>query len=89
MKAQIEKVDLPVDNVVLEAQLIEVSESNAQASGIDFTNSSGQIAVVTAQSGQFIPSGNIANSGSHILAGGAVAGGRLTSAVLQATIYAQ
>jgi len=76
MKRMIAAIDVPLDSVVLETQFVELTESGARAVGIDFANSNGQIAVVTAQSGQFIPPG-------------IREGGRLFSAAVQAAIYAQ
>jgi general secretion pathway protein D len=76
MKAMIAAIDVPLDSVVLETQMVELTESGARAVGIDFTNSNGQIAVITGQSGQFIPPG-------------VPSGPRLFSAQLQAAIYAQ
>lgn len=78
MKAMIAAIDLPLDSVILETQFVELSETGAKAIGIDFTNSNGQIAVITAQSGQFITPGY---GNSHV--------GHLVSAQLQAAIYAQ
>lgn len=81
MKQMIAAIDVPLDSVVLETQFVELSETGAKAIGIDFTNSNGQIAVITAQSGQFIAPGygNTVNGGY----------GHLVSASLQAAIYAQ
>jgi general secretion pathway protein D len=76
MKQMIAAIDVPLDSVVLETQFVELTESGASAIGIDFTNSNGQIAVFTGQSGQFIPPG-------------IREGGRLFSAAVQAAIYAQ
>lgn len=76
MKTMIEAIDVPLDSVVLETQFVELTESGARAVGIDFTNSNGQIAVITGQSGQFIPPG-------------IREGTRLFSAQVQAAIYAQ
>ena len=76
MKQMIAAIDVPLDSVVLETQFVELTESGARAIGIDFANSNGQIAVITGQTGQFIPPG-IRN------------GGQLFSAQVQAAIYAQ
>src|SRR5437763_3345742 len=76
MKAMIAAIDVPLDSVVLETQFVELTESGARAIGIDFANSNGQIAVITGQTGQFIPPG-------------IREGGRLFSASVQAAIYAQ
>jgi len=76
MKQMIAAIDVPLDSVVLETQFVELTESGARAIGIDFANSNGQIAVITGQTGQFIPPG-------------IREGGRLFSASVQAAIYAQ
>ncbi|MFN2473682.1 MAG: secretin N-terminal domain-containing protein [Sphingomicrobium sp.] len=76
MKAMIATIDVPLDSVILETQFVELTESGAKSIGIDFANSNGQIAVITGQSGQFIPPG-------------IREGGRLFSASVQAAIYAQ
>lgn len=76
MKQMIEMIDIPLDSVVLETQMVELTESGSKALGIDFTNANGQIGVVTFQSGQYIPPG-------------VPAGPHLTSATFQAALYAQ
>jgi general secretion pathway protein D len=76
MKAMIAMIDIPLDSVVLETQMVELSETGAKAVGIDFANANGQIGVVTFQSGQYIPPG-------------VPAGAHLTSAAFQAALYAQ
>jgi general secretion pathway protein D len=78
MKQMIAAIDVPLDSVVLETQFVELTETGAKAVGIDFANSNGQIAVITGQSGQFIPPGF-----------GNGQGPRLFSAQVQAAIYAQ
>jgi general secretion pathway protein D len=78
MKQMIAAIDVPLDSVVLETQFVELTESGARAVGIDFANSNGQIAVITGQTGQFIPPG-FGNGNSP----------RLFSAQVQAAIYAQ
>jgi general secretion pathway protein D len=78
MKQMIAAIDVPLDSVVLETQFVELTETGAKAVGIDFANSNGQIAVITGQSGQFIPPGF--GSGNSP---------RLFSAQIQAAIYAQ
>jgi general secretion pathway protein D len=78
MKEMIAAIDVPLDSVVLETQFVELTETGAKAVGIDFANSNGQIAVITGQSGQFIPPGF--GSGNSP---------RLFSAQIQAAIYAQ
>jgi general secretion pathway protein D len=77
-KAAIAAIDVPVDTVVLETELVELSETGAHAIGIDLTNANGQIAVFSVQTGQFVPSG-LATNGN----------GRLASAQVQAAISAQ
>jgi len=89
MKAEIALIDVPVDSVILETQLVELTENGAKAIGIDFTNSAGQIAAGTLQAGQYIAVGSSANSGGHLNRGGTFVGGLLSSAQLQAAIYAQ
>lgn len=78
MKDMIALIDIPVDSVILETQLVELTENGAKAVGIDFNNANGQIGVATVQTGQFIPAGYPPNQGQ-----------RLTSAALQGAIYAQ
>jgi general secretion pathway protein D len=78
LKAEIARIDVPVDSVVLETELVELSETGAHAIGIDFSNGNGQIALFAVQSGQFVPGGFSPNGG-----------GVLTSGQLQAAISAQ
>ena len=78
MKAQIAIIDVPVESIVLETQLVELTSSGARALGIDLANSSGQIAVGSVQMGQNIPLGLTPNAGSA-----------LKSIAVQAAIYAQ
>ena len=80
MKMMIAAIDVPLDSVILETQFVELSETGAKAIGIDYTNSSGQIAVITAQTGQFV---------SPSYGSGTKPYGHLVSAQLQAAIYAQ
>lgn len=96
LKKQIELIDVPVDSVILETQLVELTESGAKAVGIDFANANGQIGVATAQSGQYISPGFQPNQGGHyqfpdadISSRGSIVGGRLVGGQLQAAIYAQ
>jgi general secretion pathway protein D len=77
MKAMIAMIDVPLDSVVLETEFLELNETGAKALGIDFTNSAGQIAVATFQTGQFIPATAFGT------------GKKVTSIGLQAAIYAQ
>lgn len=76
LKAEIEAIDLPVQSVILETEFVELDETGARNVGIDYTNSNGQIATATYQTGGAIPSGFSTNHG-------------LASATLQAAIYAQ
>jgi general secretion pathway protein D len=76
LKAMIAMIDIPVDSVVLETQMVELTESGQKALGIDFANANGQLGVVTYQSGQFIPPG--VPGGNH-----------LSSLQFQAALYAE
>jgi general secretion pathway protein D len=76
LKAMIAMIDIPVDSVLLETQMVELTETGAKAIGIDFANANGQLAVATYQSGQFIPVG--IPTGNH-----------LSSVQLQAAVYAE
>jgi len=55
VKAQIAKIDIPVDSVILETQFVELTESGARNIGIDFANTNGQIGVGTITTGSFNP----------------------------------
>jgi general secretion pathway protein D len=76
LKAMIAMIDIPVDSVILETQMVELTETGSKALGIDFTNANGQLGVATFQTGQFIPPG--IQTGDH-----------LTSVQFQAALYAQ
>jgi general secretion pathway protein D len=76
IKQQIALIDVPVDSVILETQFVELTENGARNLGIDLTNSSGQIAVGTVDTGSFLPFGLDPNT-------------ILPSGALQAAIYAQ
>ena len=89
LKAEIALIDIPVDSVILETQLVELDDSAAKQVGIDLTNQNGQLAVFTAQSGQYVPNGDLPNVGSHLNAANEIVGGMLTSGQMQAAIYAQ
>lgn len=90
MKAQIALIDIPLDSVILETQLIELTDSGARAVGLNFNNASGQIGVATFQSGSSIPLGYTSNGGGHLSdGGGTLMGGHLSSLALQAALYAQ
>ncbi len=96
-KRQIALIDQPVDSVILETEIVELTESGAKAVGIDFANANGQIAVATFQSGQYLPPGEQPTGGGHFqyppqgINGdqGNFVGGNLTSVSLQAAVYAQ
>ena len=55
IKAQIAKIDIPVDSVILETQFVELTETGARNLGIDFANTNGQIGVGTITTGSFNP----------------------------------
>jgi general secretion pathway protein D len=76
LKAMIAMIDIPVDSVILETQMVELTESGSKDLGIDFTNANGQLGVATFQSGQFIPPG-------------VPAGNHLSSFQFQAALYAE
>jgi len=76
MKAMIAMIDIPVDSVILETQMVELTEQGQKSLGIDFNNASGQLGVATFQTGQFIPVGVFADN-------------HLTSVQFQAALYAQ
>jgi general secretion pathway protein D len=76
LKEKIAEIDVPVQSVLLETVFVELDESGAKNVGLDFNNTSNQIAVATFQTGAFIPAG-APNSHS------------LTSVSLQAAISAQ
>ena len=76
VEAEIAVIDRPVVSVMLDTEIVELTETGARSLGLDFTNSNGSIAVATFQSGQYITNYN----------GGS---GHLTSTALQAALYAQ
>jgi general secretion pathway protein D len=69
VKAEIDAIDVPVDSVILETEFVELTETGARNVGIDFTNSAGQIGVVTLQAGQYAPSLNYPNTKNYVLSG--------------------
>jgi len=75
LKEKIAEIDVPVKSVLLETIFVELDESGAKNVGLNFNNSSNQIAVATFQSGAFVPSGLLNSS--------------ISSVSLQAAIYAQ
>jgi general secretion pathway protein D len=86
MKAMIAMIDIPVDSVILETQMVELTESGARALGIDFTNTSGQLATFSFSSGAEIPIG-VPGQGCNSF--GENCSGHVTSAKFQAALYAQ
>lgn len=86
MKAMIAAIDIPVDSVILETQMVELNETGSKALGIDFTNSQGQIGVVSFNSGANIPIG-VPSQGCNAFGTGC--SGHLTSVGLQAALYAE
>src|SRR6476661_4549015 len=88
MKQMIAMIDIPLDSVILETQMVELTESGSKALGIDFTNANGQIGVVTFGSGGFIPVGVSQGCGSDSF-GNRSCSGHVTGASFQAAIYAQ
>jgi general secretion pathway protein D len=85
LKAMIAAVDIPVDSVILETQMVELTESGQKALGIDFANTSGQIGVINVTSGGFSPLG----IGQGCSGDPQVCSGHVTSAQFQAALYAQ
>jgi general secretion pathway protein D len=79
-------IDIPVDSVILETQMVELTETGSKALGIDFANSAGQIGVVSFHTGEAILPG-VPLQGCD--AAGAGCSGHLTSAAFQAALYAQ
>jgi len=75
LKEKIAQIDVPVRSVLLETVFVELDESGAKNVGLNFANSSNQLAVATFQTGAFVPSGFTNSS--------------LSSVSLQAAIYAQ
>jgi len=86
MKEMIAAIDIPVDSVVLETEMVELTETGSKALGIDFANSAGQIGVVSFHSGEAILPG-IPAQGCN--SDGLNCSGHLTSAAFQAALYAQ
>lgn len=76
LKEKIAEIDVPVQSVILETIFVELSESGAKNVGLDFNNANSQLAVSTFQTGAFIPFSQPSDK-------------PLTSASLQAAIYAQ
>ena len=90
MKAMIAAIDIPVDSVVLETQMVELTDSGSKALGIDFTNANGQIGVITFGSGGFMPIGVSQGCGVDSSGGrSSICSGHVTGASFQAALYAQ
>ena len=85
MKAMIAMIDIPLDSVILETQMVELTESGAKALGIDFTNTSGQLATFSFSSGAEIPLG-VPAQGCDL---NNICSPHITSAAFQAALYAQ
>lgn len=76
LKQKIAEIDVPVQSVILETMFVELDDTAAKNVGLDFNNANSQIGVATFDTGAFIPSGFATGHG-------------LSSAALQAAIYAQ
>lgn len=76
LKAEIAEIDVPVQSVILETMFVELDETGAKNVGLDLNNAANQLAVATFTSGSYTPGGLGITHG-------------LTSASLQAAIYAQ
>ena len=61
LRAMIEKIDVALPSVLLETQIVELTDTAAKAVGIDFTNGGGPIASVQYQSRSFNPPNATAN----------------------------
>ena len=86
MKEMIATIDIPVDSVILETQMVELTETGSKAIGIDFANANGQIGVVSFHSGEAILPGVPAQGCDFE---GNNCSGHMTSASFQAALYAQ
>ena len=80
LKEKIAEIDVPVQSVILETTFVELDETGARNIGLDFNNASNQIGVATFDTGAFVPAGIVTD---------VMSGKTLTSAALQAAIYAQ
>lgn len=83
LKARIAKLDVPVSSVILETVFVELTKSGARNVGFDFTNSNGQIAVLTYQYNK----GGVTNGGGVVADTTRPWGGATAS--LQAALAAQ
>jgi general secretion pathway protein D len=50
LKAEITKIDIPLESVILDTEVVELDDSSAHDLGIDFTSANGQVAAVAYQS---------------------------------------
>jgi general secretion pathway protein D len=55
LKSLVAAIDIPVQSVLLEAKVVELSESAARSVGLDFTNTAGQAATATITTSSFTP----------------------------------
>jgi general secretion pathway protein D len=85
MKAMIAMIDIPLDSVILETQMVELTETGAKALGIDFANTAGQLATFSFSSGAEIPLGT-PGQGCNL---DNICSPHITSASFQAALYAQ
>lgn len=76
LKQKIAEIDVPVQSVILETMFVELDDTGARNIGLDLNNANNQIGVATFDTGSFIPAGFATGHG-------------LSSAALQAAIYAQ
>lgn len=76
LKEKIAAIDVPVESVILETMFVELDDTGAKNVGLNLNNANSQIGVATFDTGAFIPSGFSTGHG-------------LSSAALQAAIYAQ
>ena len=83
LKAEILKLDVPVDSVVLETVFVELTESGARDIGLNFNNANGQAAFVAYSFGAGNSSGGGSGTAFDTSHWGAV------SANVQAAIYAE
>src|SRR5437763_1697025 len=87
IKAMIAAIDIPVDSIILETEMVELTETGSKALGIDFANSAGQIGTITLSSGEFhLPGFEQGCSGGS---GDQTCSGHVLSARFQAALYAQ
>jgi general secretion pathway protein D len=85
VRAEIEKIDVPLPSVLLETEFVELTETGAKNVGIDLNNANGQVAVGTVQTGQFIPLNNLTSTTNNLTN----TTKSLNSFSVQAALYAQ